>query len=261
MLRITFDANVWKPAASPHRFPKAPNLAALQAIQAAAAAGKFLPTVPESVFTLEAVKEALRVRFSRETANGIKADGSGPADGTMKIGRPNAAPVPRTHPEGNPHLARFWDDALLSRFKLLRCPRLVLSGDAELRNEWFIPASYDIVKRFNAFSRGIESTGCGLSRLQAIEAQEPRAKPPWHEAIAAATVPLATAITKAVAEWVDGDTVSAHYAYANDYICTTNAGVGGPHSIMSTQNRDTVLRRINIRFLGPDELAAMLAKF
>ena len=118
-----------------------------------------------------------------------------------------------------------------------------------------------VVKRFDAFSRGIESTGCGLSRLRAIEAKEAKAKPPWHEAIAAATVPLATAITKAVAEWVDGDTVAAHYAYANDYICTTNAGVGGAHSIMSTQNRDTVLRRINIRFIGPDELAAMLAKF
>lgn len=85
-------------------------------------------------------------------------------------------------------------------------------------------------------------------------------RPPWHEAIAAATVPQATAIIKAVAEWADGDTVAAHYAYANDYICTSNAGGSGGHSILSNEMRESVLAKINVRFLSPEALAEILSR-
>jgi hypothetical protein len=162
------------------------------------------------------------------------------------------------NPAGNPQLSRHWNDAASVGFKLLRCPRLAISASADLRGDWYIAASYDIVKRFGACSRVIESGGCGMRHLDALEAKNPRATPPWHEAIAAASVAEATAITKAVAEWTDGDTVAAHYAYANDYVCTANPGTGGTDAILSTVNRESILAKINMRFVTPEELAALI---
>jgi hypothetical protein len=259
MLRITFDANVWKIVASPQTFPDAAGIEDFRTIHAAAASGKLLPSFPETVFTLEAVKDAWRQRLRGDRTAGFNADVSGQADGTMKVHR-NPATIAPTHPQANPALARQWNEARESGFRLLRCPRLAITSSTELKADWYIPAGFDIVKRFDACSRGIESAGCGMSHMEAIEVQFPKLKAPWHEAIAGATVPQATAIIKAVAEWVDGDTVAAHYAYVNDYICTSNAGTAGAHSIMSREMRDTVLAKINIRFVTPAELAALLSR-
>ena len=68
-------------------------------------------------------------------------------------------------------------------------------------------------------------------------------------------------IAKAFAEWADGDTVAAHYAYRNDYICTNDIGrSAGSRSIFSSNNRAWLKDNFGIEIITPKELVNLILK-
>ncbi len=107
MLRITFDASSWKIAASPQGFPKAADIASFRKIHAAAAEGKLLATLPETVFALESVKDAWRQRMSGDRGINRGTEVSEQPDGTLRAMRDTEARAP-ANPAGNPQLTRHW---------------------------------------------------------------------------------------------------------------------------------------------------------
>jgi hypothetical protein len=64
---------------------------------------------------------------------------------------------------------------------------------------------------------------------------------------------------RAAAEWADGDSVAAHFAYGNDIFCTEHQGHGasGP-SILDAENRRWLAVAHNVKFATITELAAQV---
>ena len=62
-----------------------------------------------------------------------------------------------------------------------------------------------------------------------------------------------------VAEWMDGDSLAAHYGYGIDYYCTNDKGKGaGSSSIFHSNNREKLKERFNIEIIEPSELLQSL---
>ena len=63
---------------------------------------------------------------------------------------------------------------------------------------------------------------------------------------------------KAVAEWVDGDALSAHYASGNEWFCTDDkAGNAGTGSIFHSQNRARVENKFGIKIISSHDAAQL----
>ena len=63
---------------------------------------------------------------------------------------------------------------------------------------------------------------------------------------------------EAVAEWADGDSLSAHYAAGNELFCTNDqAGNAGTGSIFHSQNRIRIERKFGINIISSCDAALL----
>lgn len=257
-LKVTFDSNVWRIVTSPDSFPKEPSISSFRKINGAVGSGEVLGRLAETVFTLEAVKKSGRQAFLACYKPVISTAANEQADGminlSFSIGPDRSAHLGNTH-----YLSKHWKDAEQMGFKILHCPRIATPINSDLREEWFVGTTHEIAKRFGDCGREIESRGCGIAQIKAIGTKYAGNSQPWYEGISIAPMSEETAIGKAVAEWADGDTVAAHYAYTNDYLCTRDtAKSGGADSVFSAENRAWLESKYGIKFITPEALANMI---
>lgn len=257
-MKVTFDSNVWRIVSSPNSFPNESAIAEFRQIHDAIAQGKIGAYLSETVFTLEAVKKSGRHQFLAGYKPKISFEETVRPDGSLALSV-GIGPDPNAHPGNNPYLSKHWADAEKIGFKILHCARIATAKNPDLKPEWFVPATHDIAERFGAIGRDIEAQGCGLSQLKAIGQKYAPSNRPWHAGISAAPDSEETPIAKAVAEWADGDAVSAHYAYKNDYVCTRDvAKAAGSNSVFSAANRKWLEQRYGVKFITPEELARLV---
>ena len=63
---------------------------------------------------------------------------------------------------------------------------------------------------------------------------------------------------EAIAEWVDGEALSAHYASGNDYFCTDDkAKNAGTASIFHKQNKTRLIEKFGIKIISSCEAAEL----
>jgi len=107
--------------------------------------------------------------------------------------------------------------------------------------------------------REIENKGAGIKLIKDIGDKYKGTAPNWHEGIRAAPNYETNNISKAMAEWADGDSVAAHIAYKNDYFWTRDqAKKAGQQSIFSTTNKQWLETNYKAEFATPTELAGKL---
>jgi len=118
------------------------------------------------------------------------------------------------------------------------------------------------LERYEAIAAAIEARGLGFARMLKAAPSGSRG---LDSPIGLATVDWAsspgdmTKVARAVAEWADGDSVAAHYGYANDLFCTQDrAARAGRHSVMHPAQRSWLHRVYGVEFVGIAELAARL---
>lgn len=64
---------------------------------------------------------------------------------------------------------------------------------------------------------------------------------------------------KSIAEWVDGDALSAHYGFRNDYFCTEDTGRNaGSQSVFHPPNLSKVKNKFNLKILPALEILELL---
>jgi len=258
MLKITFDSNVWRIVSTPGSFSKESSIDSFRKINEAISNGKVLGALAETVFTLEAIKKVGRKKFLSDYKPEIKSAAEEQPDGAIKLSF-SMGPDRSAHPGSSHYLTKHWADAEKLGFKLLHCPRVSAVTNPSLKAEWFINVTKEIANRFGACSREIELNGCGIRQLKEIGKKYADAGQPWHLGIPLSPDSDETAVSKAVAEWADGDAVAAHYAYGNDYICTRDvAKSGGPDSVFSLKNREWLESKYGVEFISPENLSAMI---
>jgi hypothetical protein len=68
------------------------------------------------------------------------------------------------------------------------------------------------------------------------------------------------AVTKAIAEWSDGDSIASHVGYGIDLYCSDDFGRNaGKRSIMTKENRAWISSAYGVVFVTLRELAEMIA--
>jgi hypothetical protein len=123
------------------------------------------------------------------------------------------------------------------------------------------------LERYEAIAAAIEARGSGFARV--LKAAPPRSHgPDSSSGLARIDQPSidesnssgdVTKVARAVAEWADGDSVAAHYGYANDLFCTQDrAARAGRDSVMHPAQRSWLHRVYGVEFVSIAELAARL---
>jgi hypothetical protein len=65
-------------------------------------------------------------------------------------------------------------------------------------------------------------------------------------------------LSRACAEWADGETVSAHIAYAHDILCTNDRARRAGNSIFNDVNREWLATSFGVKFMTVEELDVCL---
>lgn len=243
---------------SPDVFSNEANIDAFKKINAALASGRAEGALAETVFTLEAIKKKGRQLFLSTYKPSITIDEKELAAGRIQLSI-SIGPDRAAHPGNNSFLEKHWTDAERLGFKILRSSRIGGIVNPELKKESFVELTYDINERFGKCGRDVEAHGCGLAQLKSIGGKYAVTGEPWHHGIANAPDTEEVAISKAVAEWADGDAVAAHYAYDYEFICTRDiAKSGGQESVFATKNRKWLTEDYGVKFVTPEQLAEML---
>lgn len=258
MPRVTFDTNVWRSVVSPENH-RSGGANAQHTLHAAIRGKRIQGFLPETIFTLDGpprkqkaplVKGAgISGEWSKQfSSNGIHLL-------NLTIGYDIAA-HPGNDPETNVELKR----AINLGFRLLRCSRAGSVRNPDLEQGWYeVDSGLQMDRRMERFAQCaklIEERGGGIAYFKKICEQYAQPSEAWYWGILHAPP---TKARDAVAEWADGDALSAHFAYQNDYFCTDDRGrSSGSRSVLSIRNRRWLHDRVEVRVASPEELCLLL---
>ena len=98
--------------------------------------------------------------------------------------------------------------------------------------------------RFESIAAAIEARGLGYAHMLKVTRFSPGDE---------------RKMARAVAEWADGDSLAAHYAYGNDLFCTEDrAAKAGRDSVMHPAQRGWLRRAFGVELVSIANLAALM---
>lgn len=262
MLIVTFDSNVWRPVSDPSRFPNDPMYDSFKKIHDALRNGQIEGRISESIFTLEGIARKDRKKILVSYKPKIGRTEEVLPDVRINLGF-RIGPDSAAHPGNNSFLSSHLEDALDVGFRLMHCHRVAGVTNSDIRAEWYASISpletSDIANKFGEVGRKIEAAGAGIAWVKAIGATHAKPEEHWPQGLANAPLSEDKAIASAVAEWADGDMISAHVAYQNHYICTRDEGKSaGVNSVFSKNNRAWLEKDYGVKFVSPVELGNLV---
>ena len=245
LMNITFDTNVWEPVVSEEK----PHLIE---IKNAIRDGKIRAYICAINLNIEAIQKKKRAELFGNYKPRITVEELPPENGEFRMQfciAPNTDMHPGIHP-------KQWAKLLKARdlgFKILGMTNLATIRTEEIPDDMCV--QYDDIRYDELLgdcSDFIMRLGCGRAAYEQFKAQ--------YNLVGSGgqTLPAEQErkFSEAIAEWVDGDALSAHYAAGNDYFCTNdkarNAGTG---SIFHNQNRMQLEKEFGIKIISSCELA------
>ena len=251
-MRITFDTNALDKAVRPERCPS---------IYEALIAGSLKGFFSDTIITLEAVENSDRVQVFGNTRSVTEVSRS--EDGSRIITIRTVEQDRKPLQPGGGNLARVQAALQLGMRALRAPPRVGAPRLSDPQDEIYEPdgSTAQLIEcqgRFFAITVAIEARGVGHAKVRALEEKFAKrrggAKGTWLSSLRFAEDDNErTAVNRAIAEWADGDTVAAHYAYQNDYLCSDDFG---GNSVFNRQNRSWLENTYGIKFVRLSELAA-----
>jgi hypothetical protein len=235
--------------------------ASFKKIHGALHSGQIEGRLSETVFTLEGIARADRKNLLSSYKPKIGVTEKVLPDGTIHLGF-SIGPDLAAHPGNNSYLSSHLNDALALGFKLMHCHRVAGFINPDIKAEWYVQTTIpttDIANKFGEVGRKIEAAGAGIAWVKSIGVANAQSADHWTQGLANAPSTEDKAIASAVAEWADGDMVSAHVAYQNHYICTRDtAKAAGLNSVFSPANRLWLESDYGIKFISPEELGNLV---
>lgn len=248
-MNITFDTNVWRRLVNEEKTH-------LVEIKNKIQDGKIEAYICEITVNLEAIQKVKRAKFFRDYEPSMTVEDLPPENGRLGM-RVGLGPNTELHPGLPPELN---DDLLKARdlgFRVLRMTNFGTVRTEEIPDDMYV--QHDDIEEFWTYAEllancndFIVSLGCGRAEYDQFKAQFNLVGSGGQ------TVPeeLKKKFSEAIAEWVDGEALSAHYAVGNDLFCTNdkarNAGTG---SIFHNQNRVRLIKKSGIKIISSCELA------
>lgn len=239
-MKITFDSNVWEKVVNEeeHHLVEIKNRILDGTIQA---------YICKIALSVESIQNKERPKYFRDYEPNITVTQL-PSENEMLSIQVCIAPNTDLHPGLHPKLK---DNLLKARdlgFQVLGMTNLATVRPEEIPDDMDSQHAdseeySELLARCSDFIAGL---GCGRSAYDQFKEQFNLVIPDERE----------RKFSKAIAEWVDGDALSAHYAAGNDFFCTNdkarNAGTG---SIFHKQNRIRLEKEFGIKIISSCELA------
>ena len=245
-MNITFDTNVWEPVVEEEK----PHLIE---IKNAIRDGKIQAYICEITLNLEAIQKVKRAEFFENYKPRTTVEDLPPENGTLRM-RISVGPNTELHPGIHP---KQWDKLLKARdigFQVLRMTNFGTVRTKEIPDDMYVQQDdeefleyAELLGNCNDFIVGL---GCGRAAYDPYKARF----------LGGQTIPKGQKrkFEKAIAEWVDGEALSAHYAAGNDYFCTNDkARKAGTGSIFHVQNRMQLEKEFGIKIISSCELAQL----
>jgi hypothetical protein len=262
MLNITFDSNVFPGVVNPDKHLNEPSISSFRIINLSIKNEHIKGFLPETSFTLDAIQKVDRHEFFKTfRPDFIFRE---PVQGNSMELSISIYPDTTSHPGNNQYLDADLNDALQLGFKILPCIRIGWFKNPDLRNDWFVNfTETSILSNYQEIAgevmSKIEDNLCGIYHLKKIAEKHKRGTEHWIDILKKVPESEEKAMIKAFAECGDGDAIAFHIASGNDYFCTRDQGKNaGQSSVMSTKNRNWLERDYGIKFISPEDLAAIL---
>ena len=250
-MKVTFDSNVWEKVVDDDDYH-------FSNIKHKIRAGKICPYICEIALSLEAIQRKLRTEFMEDYEPSIEFTDVPTEDSTLRM-QMSIGPNNELHPGFHPCLQ---DKLLKARdlgFRVLRMTRFGTVRPKDIPDAMYVDyvSKDEFWEYANAQARCSEyivPLGCGQAAYNQFKekynlvglgygAIPPKCRKKFAEAIG---------------EWVDGDSLSAHYASGNEWFCTDdrggNAGIG---SIFHSQNRARVEKKFGIKIISSHDAAQL----
>ena len=250
-MNITFDTNVWESVVNEEKHH-------LIEIKNKILNGKIQAYICEIALDLEAIQRKERAEFFGNYEPSITVEHLPPENGKFRMQfciAPNTDLHPGIH-------EKQWDKLLKARDLGFRVLRMTTAGTVrtkEIPGDMYV--QHDDIEEFWRYAGLLENCsdfimglGCGRAAYDQFKAQfnlvgsGGQTLPDEQE----------KKFSKAIAEWVDGEALSAHYAAGNDFFCTNDkAGNAGTGSIFHTQNRTQLVTKFGIKIISSCEAAQL----
>ncbi len=260
-MRITFDTNSLMDLFQPKAQQRAELQPAAERVHNALSTGSVQGFFSETLLTLEGVQRCDRQKVFGSTRVVSRTTCTGPnrIQTTIDITQ-HRKPLNRQY-------SRMVQAARACGLRALRAPsRLGWFRTSDDDGTLFAPdgSVTELVARMdiaNEIATKLGERGVGYARAVALGRQFANCDDPirpalWFEGLLSASK---RAVTRAIAEWADGDSVASHCGYGNDVFCTAdNASNAASPSVLDSANRQWLVDTFGIRFTTLDRLAVMI---
>ena len=246
-MNVTFDSNVWEKVIDEddRHFVKIKNKIR---------AGEIRPYICQIALSLEAIEKKLRAEFFKSYKPRIKCEYLPTEDNSLRM-RLCIEPNNELHPGFHPKLR---DKVLKARdlgFRVLRMTNLGTVRPKEIPDHMCVDdVDQKYIESLATCSEYITSLGCGQAAFNQLKDTFNRVD------FNRQGIPseVEKRFHEVVAEWVDGDALSAHYASGNEWFCTDDkAGNAGTGSIFHSQNRARVEKKFGIKIISSHDAAQL----
>lgn len=265
-LSVTFDTNTLDKIARPARFPKDPNNSKYIAIHNAVKHGTIRGFFCECLISLEAIPQNVRPEVFGNIRIEMRAKKTS-IDGTEiveidSVSRTNRPPI---HLE---NLARIRAASAIG-IRAIHGPSRAAQPRVDDPDKFFFAYKHDDPIVLEGTSRAaeiaekIEARGLGMRVLKSLgQRLSPDAdvQESWRGGLLRAqSTADRKAIGRAIAEWADCDSISAHIGFGHDIFCTSDRGRNsGGESIFSDENRKWLSENYRVTIMDINDLFALL---
>jgi len=263
---VTFDTNTLDKAARPERHPKDPARASFSKVHEALKTGRLRGYFSDTLVTLEGIENEDRVDVFGSTR--LESSSSSASKNAINM----TIAVKQDRRPRHPELSKRIQAAQKIGMRALRGPARMVDGFSVKDDDGSFYERVDSVQELiarreiaNEVDAAISNRGVGRRIAQSLGLEFSRRDGAsgelWLQGLRRATVDERKKVQRAVAEWADADSISAHIGYKIDFFCTGDYGKGnaGTASIFDPTNRAWLMATYGVRFLTISDLAAMLA--
>ena len=247
-MKITFDSNVWERVINEEEHH-------LVKIKDKIREGKIQAYICAIALNLEAIQKEKRAKFFGNYKPRTTGEDLPPENGQLGM-RVGFGPSTEQHPGIHP---KQWDKLLKARdlgFKVLGMTNLGTVRTEKIPDDMYVRQDdfwryTELLANCSDFITGLD---CGQAAYNQFKAQFNLV------GLGSQRIPSEQEqkFSKAIAEWVDGDSLSAHYAAGNDFFCTDDkAGNSGTGSIFHVENRTQLEKAYGIKIISSCEAAQL----
>ena len=216
----------------------------------------------DAIVTLEGIKVDDRAEVFGSTTLASRMTQEGPE--TIHVNLRTEQPL---RSELHPKQAERFGAALALGVKFIGAPRIGMPRVEVPNAEPYVQETEkELVARldrFHTLAKAIEDRVLRSIHAQQLAKRLAKATQTmpstWFKALGeAGDIHETREVARAIAEWSDGDSIAAHYGYANDVFCTGDEARPGRPSILDATHRAWLMAEFGVRFCTIPKLAALL---